>query len=171
MELKYAYRAEAWQALYTTLAGSAATLTGLLFIALSLNLSTILTVPAHRARARETFAGLLSLLVLSILMLIPGQDRHVLGIELLAGSVVLMLGGVRLQFQTLRNMAPGRRVHWVLRLVILNLGTATALIAGISMVIGQFGGLFWLVPTVLIYILWSLSNAWLLVVQVAKEGA
>jgi hypothetical protein len=82
-----------------------------------------------------------------------------------------MLGAVKLQFQTLRTMAFERRVRWVLRLVIFNLGTATALVAGMSLVAGLFGGLFWLVPTVLISLLWSLNNAWLLVAQVAKEGA
>jgi hypothetical protein len=76
-----------------------------------------------------------------------------------------------LQFQTLRTMAFERRVRWVLRLAIFNLGTVTALVAGMSLVVGRFGGLFWLVPTVLISLLWSLSNAWLLVAQVAKEGA
>ena len=34
--MEYAYRTEAWQALYAAVAGSAAALTGLLFIALSL---------------------------------------------------------------------------------------------------------------------------------------
>jgi len=29
-------------------------------------------------------------------------------------------------------------------------------------------GLFWLVPTILIYLLWSINNAWLFVVQVAE---
>lgn len=40
---------------------------------------------------------------------------------------------------------------------------------GISLIIERFGGLFWLVPMVLIYILWSLNNVWLLMVQVASD--
>ena len=36
--MEYAYRADAWQALYTAVAGATAALTGLLFIALSLDL-------------------------------------------------------------------------------------------------------------------------------------
>lgn len=163
------YRADAWQALYTAVASATAALTGLLFITLSLNLRTIINVPAHRARARETLGGLLCLLVLSVLLLIPGQDRRVLGGELIAACLVMVILGVRLQLQTLRRMDSGRRVHWALRLMLLNLGTVTILIAGISLIIGQFGGLLWLVPTILIYLLWSLNNAWLLVVQVAEE--
>jgi len=53
----------------------------------------------------------------------------------------------------------------------LHLGTLAILVAGISLIAGQFGGLFWLVPTVLIYLVWSLYNAWLLVVQIVGEGS
>lgn len=74
-----------------------------------------------------------------------------------------------MQLQTLRRMESTQRVRWALRLVPLNLATAIGLFAGISLIVGQFGGLFWLVPTVVIYILWSLNNAWLLVVQAIEE--
>lgn len=167
--MEYAYRADAWQALYTAVAGSAAALTGLLFIGLSLNLRTIVKTPEHTARARETLGGLLSLLVLSILLLIPGQDRRVLGSELIAGSFVLVLIAVRFNLQTLKKLAPRRRYRWALRLALLHLGTIAILVTGISLIVGQFGGLFWLVPTVLIYLVWSLYNAWLLVVQIVGE--
>lgn len=167
--MEYAYRADAWQALYTAVASATAALTGLLFLALSLNLRIILNLPAYRARAREVLGGMISLLVLSVLLLILGQDRRVLGAELIAGGLVLIMASVRFQSQTLRRMDPGRRVRWALRLVVLNFGTVAALVAGISLILGQFGGLFWLVPTILIYLLWSLNDAWQLVVQVAEE--
>jgi hypothetical protein len=66
-------------------------------------------------------------------------------------------------------MVAGRRVRWALRLAVLHLGTVLMLVAGISLVVGQLGGLFWLVPTILIYLVWSLNNAWRLVVQVSEE--
>lgn len=37
------------------------------------------------------------------------------------------------------------------------------------MLLQGFGGFYWLVPTNLIYFLWALNNAWLLVAQVADE--
>ena len=82
--MDYLYRADAWQALYTAVATATAALTGLLFIAFSLNLHTIVKVPMHRARAREIFGMTLSLLVLAVLMLIPNQAHRVLGSELIA---------------------------------------------------------------------------------------
>jgi hypothetical protein len=48
--MEYAYRADTWQALYAAVAGSAAALTGLLFIGLSLNLR-IIVEPAARQKS------------------------------------------------------------------------------------------------------------------------
>ncbi len=48
--MEYAYRADTWQALYAAVAGSAAALTGLLFIGLSLNLR-IIVKPAARQKS------------------------------------------------------------------------------------------------------------------------
>lgn len=104
-----------------------------------------------------------------LFMLIPEQDRRVLGSELIAGRLVLVLVAVKFHRRTLRRMVAGRRVRWALRLAVLHLGTVPMLVAGISLTVGQFGGLFWLVPTILIYMLWSLNNAWLLVVQASEE--
>jgi len=167
--MEYAYHANLWQVFYTTVAASAAALIGLLFVGLSLHLRTIIGTAEHTARAREAFGGLLSLLVLSILLLIPGQERWTLGGELLVAGLVLALVGGRLNLQTLRKLAPRSRLHWTLRLAVLHLGTAGILLAGISLIVGQLGGLYWLVPTVVIYLMWSLVNAWLLVVEIARQ--
>src|SRR5260370_33123604 len=60
--MEYACRADTWQALYVAVGGSAAALTGLLCIGLSLNLRIIVKTPGHTTRAKEAFAGFLSLL-------------------------------------------------------------------------------------------------------------
>lgn len=165
----FAYQPGAWQTFYAAIAAASATLTGLLFVGMSLNLRTILKIPSYRARARETFGVLLSLLVLALFVLIPGQAPSVLGWELSLSGLILAVFTVRLQGQTLTRLVPGQRIHWASRLVALNLGALLILFAGISLILQRFGGLFWLVPTVLIYLLWALNNAWLLVVQVAEE--
>ena len=168
--MDYAYHAALWQTFYSVIAGAAATLTGLLFVGMSLNLRTILGMPAHRARARETFGGLLSLLVLALLVLIPGQSALALGCELAIGALALFVWSLRLQGQTLSRMAPGKRLRWGLRVSIINFGTLLIIFTGLDLILGRFGGLYWLLPTILIYLLWDLNNAWLLVVQVAEEA-
>jgi hypothetical protein len=138
-------------------------------VALSLNLRTILRGTAHRARARETFGGLVDLLVLAPLILVPGQSAPALGSELLVGGGIYLAYGVRLQAQTLRRLPHGRRARWLARIALINLGSLLIIWTGLSLLPQRFGGLYWLLPSNLIFFLWSLNNAWLLVAQVAEE--
>ena len=102
-----AYQVTSWGALAATIAGAAAALTGLLFVALSLNLRAIVQVPSYSARARETLGGLLSLLILGLLLLIPGQDRILVGIEIaIGGSGLAIMGGIQ-QELTIRRLPRG----------------------------------------------------------------
>jgi hypothetical protein len=161
------YEPEMWTALYGAVAGSAAALAGLLFVALTVNLPRILPDASRVARAREALGGLLSLLVVAILILIPGQPRAVLGSELLCLAAALAAVSVRLQGQTLRRLPPGRRIRWVVRMLPVNLGTAAIVVTGVSLIAGSGGGLYWLPVTVLVYFLRSALNAWILVVEAA----
>jgi modulator of FtsH protease len=166
--VEYAYRAEGWQAFFGAVAAASAALAGLLFIALSLNIRAMAKDATFLARAREAFGGFLCLLVLALVTLIPGQDRHVLGAELVALALVIAGFSVVLQGSTVRNLPREHRGRWVIRLLPLNLATAAILVAGVSMCIARYGGLFWLVPTVIVYFVWAFFTIWSLIVQIAE---
>jgi len=159
------YDADAWTALYGAVAAAAAAFAGLLFVALTVNLPRILPDVAHIARAREALGGLLALLVLGLLVLIPGQGRDALGVELLGAAAVLATLSVRLQRQTLRRLPPGGRARWALRMLPVNLATAAIAVAGACLLAHAGGGLYWLAGTVVVYILRSALDAWALVVE------
>lgn len=154
--------------MYGAVAASAAAFAGLLFVALTVNLARILPDAAHVARAREALGGLLSLLVMALLVLIPGQGRNALGIELLGLGAVLVAVSIGLQGQTLRRLAAGRRAAWAVRMLPVNLGTAALIVAGASLIAGTGGGLYWLAATVVIYVLRAALDAWDLLVEAAE---
>lgn len=162
--MEYAYRAAEWQVFFGTVAGAAAALSGLLFVALSVNL-TLVRQAAYRARAREALSGLLVLVVLAVIVLVPGQGRLTLGGELLGGGLLLEAFGVHLQSETISSLPDERRGPWAVRLVPIHLATLAIPVAGASLLLNRFGGLLWLVLTVLIYLLWATANAWALIVQ------
>jgi modulator of FtsH protease len=164
-----AYHAAAWQPLWTTVAASSAALLGLLFVALSVNLRAIVDKPEHTARAREALGQLLVLLVLSIFALVPGQDRQVLGAEFLVFGGLIIALSIYLEGQTLKRIEIGRRSRWLLRDMVFNVGILGIPVTGTSLVLGRYGGLFWLVPTVLIFFVWSSTNAWVLTLSAARE--
>lgn len=161
------YQPGAWASMYGAVAAAAAAFAGLLFVALTVNLPRILPDAAHTARAREALGGLLSLLVVALLVLIPGQGRDALGIELLGLAAVLVIVSIRLQGQTIRRLPPGGRARWAIRMLPVNLATAAIVAAGASLLADSGGGLYWLVPTVVVYVLRSALNAWDLVVEAA----
>ncbi len=133
--MEYAYRAEGWQPFFGAVAAAVAALAGLLFIALSLNVRAMAKDATFLARAREAFGGFLCLLVLALAILIPGQDRRLLGAELVVFALIIAGFSVVLQGSTVRRLARERRGRWALRLLPLNLATAAILVAGVSMVV------------------------------------
>jgi hypothetical protein len=153
--------------MYGAVTAAAAAFAGLLFVALTMNLSRVLPDAAHVARAREALAGLLSLLVMALLVLIPGQPRGTLGIELLGLAAVLVALSVRFQVQTMRRLPSRRRARWAVRMLPVNAGTVTMIVAAASLIAGAGGGLYWLAATVVVYVLRSALDAWDLLIEAA----
>ncbi|HUL48688.1 MAG TPA: hypothetical protein VLT79_01600 [Gemmatimonadales bacterium] len=167
--MEFAYRPEVWKDLFAVVGLSTAALTGLLSVALSIHVRPIVANATHLARARESVFALIVPLVVSIFVLIPQQGRVPLGIELLVTSLVVLALGLRLQARTVRRLAPRRRGPWIRRLIIVNSATLAITIAGVSLIIGRLGGMLWLLPHVLICLLWSTYNGWKLMIGVADE--
>jgi modulator of FtsH protease len=81
-----------WQNFGVLVGGASAALTGLLFVAVSLNLGRIAASPLLREAAAKTLIVLLTPLLIAILLAIPGQATWVLGVELIA--IGLLTGDV-----------------------------------------------------------------------------
>jgi phosphotransferase system glucose/maltose/N-acetylglucosamine-specific IIC component len=112
-----------WQSFYATLAAVAATLAGLLFVALSLNFELFVRAEhEHTARiARQTFAMFLSVLLVALLLLMPQETRF--GLELKVGlSGAIGLAGATMYLVQSWRAAPAtafrrealRRFGWSL---------------------------------------------------------
>ena len=86
-----AYAASEWSDLFVASAGAAAALAGLLFVAISINIEGIVSMPGAPARGAEAIGLLLGVVVVSVLCLAPGVGRETLGWLLLAESAVLVL--------------------------------------------------------------------------------
>jgi modulator of FtsH protease len=157
-----AYAPSSWTSLHTATTGAAGPLAGLLFIALSLGPQQLLDTPVHRGRAREALFQFLGVLVISVLVLIPGQRRLPLGVEITIVFIAATGASIRFQTQTVRDIEPSERGRWLVRLLVPNVATLAIGAAGVSLIVGRGGGLYWLPGAVLAYLLWSCSNAWLL---------
>ena len=165
-----AYDPQMWQTLYAFVGAAAATLTGLLAVALSINPKRIMNTPTHAARSREALIAFLILILLSILMLIPGQQPTFLGIELVILGLCGLTTALSLQYRTLGLLHKSLRKQWLARIALLDSGSAFLVVGGLSLLMVSEGGLYWLVPTIFICLVWSLLNSWELIVWLPEEA-
>lgn len=159
-----AYDPGQWSGFFMAAATVAATLLGLLFVVLTLDRDQLITHPVRGAWARECFGGLVGLLVIGFSGLVPQESSTEFGVVLVILGVALASTGLRLQRRTLKRLPAARRRPWGLRVVLLNLAAIATSLAGATLIAGSGGGLYWLVPTTVIYLAWSLTNAWRLVI-------
>jgi modulator of FtsH protease len=163
-----AYRLADWSGFATAEVGAAAALTGLLFVAVSINLERILTFPKLPARAAETVVVLLLALITSSLALLP-QNVRLLGAELAA--LALVVGAITLTVQLRHGPDnPDDPWHWFASRVGATLLPALGyLIAGITCLARYGGGLYWLAPATLLAFVGAVYNAWILLVEIIRQ--
>ena len=83
--------AHKWADFYLVAGPSAAVLIGLLFVTLSINRTAVEAHPPLGGQARQAVYALASILVVSLLVLIPNQSSAALGVELLIGALLNLL--------------------------------------------------------------------------------
>jgi modulator of FtsH protease len=76
------FRPERWSDFFLLVGTGAVTLTGLVFVAMSLNLKEIAFVATHRYRAINTLTGLALVFMRCALVLMGAQDHRSIGAEL-----------------------------------------------------------------------------------------
>ena len=162
------YQTAPWSDFSVAVVGASAALAGLLFVAVSINVERILAGDALTGRSANAMVLFVVPLVVGTLVLVPAQPRTALGIELLLTGAAA--GGC-----LLRINRPGHRgslepvVSWVLvRLLPSATITAGLLAAGVSLLAGAGGGLYWVVPVVLVAFLGGLVTAWVLLIEIRR---
>jgi hypothetical protein len=161
-----AYRPDAWHDLAVATVGATAALTGLLFIAVSINLDRVLAFPELPRRAAATLVLLVGLLAAGVFVLVPGQPPLALAAEL-GGTGLLLTGGVAAELVRVRAGVgrPERQVRPAV-LVLLPAGALAA--AGGSLALGAGGGLYWLAGAMVGGITTACLNAWVLLVEIQR---
>lgn len=159
---------EEWKDFYAAVAGAASALAGLVFVALSINLTKILEIPGLPARGGETIILLSAALIIALIALVPGQSALALGLEL--GVVGLIAWFVPLSFQ----IAAGRaryyqtRRQYLQRVLLHQAATIPFLFASASLLTSTGGGLRWLALGIVLALAVGLQNAWVLLVEILR---
>src|SRR3984885_1288891 len=166
------YTTEGWADLFVASAGAGAVLTGLIFVAVSVNIGAVLEADRQSGenfltgRALEALVALLNVLVISIVGLTPTISSGVFATSILivaAESAISPVQAVRAS----RSRGSFDRATW-LRVVTAFTLTASLVAAGVTLAAGHGGGLFWLPVAFVLAIFVAAVNAWVLLVEVLR---
>jgi hypothetical protein len=163
-----AYAAQHWTDFGVATAGAAAALAGLLFVAISINLERILEFSSLPHRAAQTVILFALPLIVSLLLIVPGQARAALGTELLviglAAGTFMLWADARVPLNEEETKVT-RLFARILPPVVTN-GCLAA--AGATLLADGGGGLYWLVPAVIAAVAFGLLNAWVLLIEIKR---
>lgn len=165
-----AYDLEPWTDLMVATVGAMAALAGLFFVALSINVDLIIHQKRLPGRAAATVVMLLTLLLAGIACLVPGQSSWAVGLEIaVLGICVTAFCARALKPQTIDD-APvlNRFIYRVEPLLIMLLPCAMLVVAGVSLMVGAGGGLYWLAGAFVTGIFACMTNAWVLLVEIKR---
>ena len=159
------YTTAMWLGFGEALAAVAGTLTGLLFVAVSVKSDVLAASRSLSSRAAQTLVLFMTSVLIGLLLVAP-QPSPALGSELLAVAVV---SGTALRVLDRRaghgsDQGVARYIE-----VLPNLITAALVgVAGLTFLLKAGGGLYWLIPAAVGSLLGGVVNAWLFLVKVTS---
>ncbi len=158
-----------WSTFLSAEAGAAAALTGLLFVGVSMNLSRILSMPFLPLRALLALMILVAILIATTLLMVPGQTTLSAGLQLLlVGGAVWALGS----FVELRGwvqLAANRNhITFLANVVLQQAATLPYIVAGALVLSGNVDGLFWFAIAVVFSFVKSVTDSWVLLVEINR---
>jgi len=164
--------ASSWQNFYLMAGGAAAALTGLIFVALSLQTRAIMAHRLFKDRAFASIQSLLTQIFISAAVLVPGQPRLAIGLEVelvAAFFVVRTVFAARLisSLDTELRRRPGSR--WLVEWITWSAWLAIFVASGIALMTGAPGGYYLLAVSMLYQFGFNVYNAWVLIAEVSES--
>ncbi len=157
-----------WSTYLSAQASASASLTGLVFVAVSINLTHVISVPGLVGRAAESIIQLFGVFIISTTMLVPGQSVFALGVEILALAGTFWTLQVILQAIYMRRRK-GHPLLWLVsRMVQTQLSSIPFFASGVLLIRGSPAGLYWLVPGCILSLVAGVLNAWVLLVEIVR---
>ena len=157
-----------WHTLLAVQAGAAATLTGLVFVAISINLARIIETPGLSGRAGDSILQFLQVFLICTVTLIPIQHAAAIGFEILAIALFSWVVQVVAHVSYGKSRS-GHPLLWlIVRIVQTQLASIPFFVAGAYLLSGSPIGLYWLVPGFVFSFLAGVASAWVLLVEIVR---
>jgi len=162
-----AYELEAWHDFFVAVAGAAAALVGLLFVAISINLDRVLAFPTLPRRAANTLGVLGAVLVVAVFALAPGQGTTAIGLEVLVVGAIVT-GQSLVQTRGLGSAPETPRSSTAVHVAMVLAPSLALVLGGLSLVLERGGGLYWVLAAAVLAFASAMVNGWVLLVEIKR---
>jgi phosphatidylglycerophosphate synthase len=170
--VSFGYSTVGWGEFFLCAGGATAALSGLIFVALSINIEKVREIDQREGqsfltgRALEALVDLLLVLGISVVALTPGIEHGVL-------AVVILLAAAASAVSPIRALSASRGQSPLGTAMLIRVETAIALtiilvIAGVTLAAHHGGGLYWIPAAFILAIMVAAVNAWVLLVEVVR---
>jgi modulator of FtsH protease len=157
-----------WSAYLSTWAECSATLTGLVFVAVSINLARIVETPGLPGRAAESLIQLFGVLLISAAGLVPKQSLRTYGVHVLVLAILSWVMQTVSQIHYVRQRT--RHPHYWLwtRVTQTQLATIPFSVSAILMMHDSPAGLYWVAPAAALSVVAGVISAWVLLIEIVR---
>src|SRR5579863_2225335 len=151
-----------WNNFFVMVGGGAAALAGLVFIAMSINLSIITQDATHKNRAIATLTGFTAVFMVCALALMGNQNYQWIGVEWLAVSLVPTITYVRVYFRA-RKIGISSVGLSIARFIEGTACYVAQIVGSVLLISGRIVGLYVASVAMVLSFAFFISAAWLLI--------
>jgi hypothetical protein len=155
-----------WATFFSAELAALAALTGFVVVALSINLARILSYPHLPSRAGEALIGPVGAMTATSLVLIPDQPPALLGAELVAIGLVMVIAPI--VFQSRAWSARTQASERIARAATNEGFNLTFVIGGALVFAGARAGLYWIAAGDILCLIAIVLSAWVLMVEILR---
>jgi len=157
-----------WATFFSAELAALAALTGFVVVAISINLSRILSYPHLPTRAGEALIGPVGAITATSLVLIPDQPAALLGAEIIAVGLVIVIAPIVFQAGVWRLRKEATARERITRAATNEGFNLAFVIGGALLFAGARSGLYWIGAGDILCIIAIVLSAWVLMVEILR---
>jgi hypothetical protein len=157
-----------WSTFFDAETSAFAALTGLVFVALSINLKTILKLKGQSGRAGEALVVLVEPVLLGLAGLVGHQSERALGVEWLVIAVIAWIWVTAILHRGRGPLKDRTSLEVLTRVGLSEAATLLGVVAGLLLVTGSTSGLYCQAGAAAGCLAVGIVDAWVLLVEILR---